>query len=67
VFALAFAYLIWYTSVQRAGSTRTAAWSNMTPVMAMTIAALWLGEALALRQVVGAAVIFAGLFITRRS
>jgi drug/metabolite transporter (DMT)-like permease len=67
VFALAFAYLIWYTSVQRAGSTRTAAWSNMTPVMAMAIAALWLGEALALRQVVGAAVIFAGLFITRRS
>jgi drug/metabolite transporter (DMT)-like permease len=66
VFALAFAYLIWYTSVQRAGSTRTAAWSNMTPVMAMTIAALWLGEALAWRQVVGAAVIFAGLFVTRR-
>ena len=44
VFALALAYLIWYTSVQRAGSTRTAAWSNLTPVVATAIAALWLGE-----------------------
>ena len=67
VFALAFAYLIWYTSVQRAGSTRTAAWSNVTPVVAMGIAALWLGEPIALNQVLGSIAIFAGLFITRRA
>lgn len=66
VFALGLAYLIWYSSVQRVGSTRTAAWSNVTPVMAMSIAALWLGEGLALRQLAGAAVIFAGLVMTRR-
>ena len=67
VFALAFAYLIWYTSVQRAGSTRTAAWSNVTPVVAMLIAAVWLGEAITLNHVVGSAAIFTGLFITRRA
>ena len=66
VFALGLAYLIWYSSVQRVGSTRTAAWSNVTPVMAMSIAALWLGEGLALRQLAGAGVIFAGLVMTRR-
>ena len=67
VFALAFAYLIWYTSVQRAGSTRTAAWSNVTPVVAMGIAAVWLGEPIALNQVLGSLAIFTGLFITRRA
>jgi drug/metabolite transporter (DMT)-like permease len=65
--ALSLAYLIWYTSVQRAGSTRTAAWSNLTPVMAITIAALWLGEPVTFRQIAGSAAIFTGLFITRRA
>jgi drug/metabolite transporter (DMT)-like permease len=67
LFALAFAYLIWYTSVQRAGSTRTAAWSNLTPIAAMAIGALWLGEPVAAYQISGAIAIFTGLVITRRS
>jgi drug/metabolite transporter (DMT)-like permease len=67
VFALALAYLIWYTSVQRAGSTRTAAWSNVTPVIAIVIAAVWLGEPITRSQVMGSLAIFTGLFITRRT
>jgi drug/metabolite transporter (DMT)-like permease len=67
VFALAVSYLIWYTSVQKAGSTRTAAWSNLTPVIATGIAAVWLGEPVSLNQVVGSIVIFAGLIVTRRA
>jgi drug/metabolite transporter (DMT)-like permease len=67
VFALALAYLIWYTSVQRAGSTRTAAWSNVTPVIAIVIAAVWLGEPITRSQVMGSLAIFTGLFITRRA
>lgn len=67
VFALAFAYLIWYTSVQKAGSTRTAAWSNVTPIAAIAIAAVWLGESVTLNQMVGSAAIFTGLMITRRA
>ena len=67
VFALAVAYLIWYTSVQRAGSSRTAVWSNVTPVIATGIAAVWLGEPIAVNQLIGSIAIFTGLFITRRA
>jgi drug/metabolite transporter (DMT)-like permease len=67
VLALSFAYLIWYTSVQKVGTTRTAAWSNVTPVVAIAIAAVWLGEPLTANQLVGSVAIFAGLFITRRA
>jgi drug/metabolite transporter (DMT)-like permease len=67
VFALALSYLIWYTSIQRAGSTRTAAWSNVTPVIATGIAAVWLGEPVSMNQVIGSIAIFIGLFITRRA
>jgi drug/metabolite transporter (DMT)-like permease len=67
VFALAFSYLIWYTSVQRAGSTRTAAWSNLTPIAAMAIGVVWIGEPIEISHVLGSIAIFAGLVITRRS
>lgn len=67
VFALGVAYIIWYTSVQRIGSTRTAVYSNLTPVVAMAVAALWLGEPVALPQIVGAAAILGGIFVTRLS
>jgi drug/metabolite transporter (DMT)-like permease len=67
VFALAVSYLIWYTSVQKAGSTRTAAWSNLTPVIATGIAAVWLGEPIGVNQVIGSIAIFTGLLLTRRA
>lgn len=67
VLAMALASVIWYTSVQRTGSTRTAAWSNLTPVVAMAIAAVWLGETIGWPQIIGAATIVLGLFITRRA
>ncbi|MCX6549751.1 MAG: DMT family transporter [Acidobacteria bacterium] len=43
VLALNVAYLIWYTSVQRIGNIRTSAYSNIIPLVAMTIAAVALG------------------------
>jgi drug/metabolite transporter (DMT)-like permease len=63
--ALAFAYMVWYTAVQRIGSSRTAIYSNLTPIVAMTVATIWLGEPITLLQLVGAATILTGLFITR--
>jgi drug/metabolite transporter (DMT)-like permease len=63
--ALAFAYMIWYTAVQRIGSSRTAVYSNLTPVVAMVVAAVWLDEPIGVRQVLGAATILGGLFVTR--
>lgn len=63
--ALAFAYMVWYTAVQRIGSSRTAIYSNLTPIVAMTVAAVWLGEPITLVQLAGAALILSGLFVTR--
>lgn len=63
--ALALAYMIWYTAVQRIGSARTAIYSNLTPIVAMIVAALWLGEQISRVQMVGAALILSGIAITR--
>lgn len=67
MFCLVFAYVIWYTGVQRLGATRTSAYSNLTPIAAIAVAWLWLGEAVSLVQGVGAAAILGGVFLTRLS
>ena len=63
--ALAFAYMIWYTGVKRMGSSRTAVYSNLTPIVAMLVAAVWLSEPIGAMQLFGAATILGGVFITR--
>ena len=63
--ALAFSYMIWYTAVQRIGSSRTAIYSNLTPIVAMIVAAIWLGEPIGAPQIIGAVTILSGVFITR--
>lgn len=65
LFALAFAYMVWYTAVQRLGSSRTAIYSNLTPIVAMVIAALTLGEPVSRIEVIGALAILSGVFLTR--
>jgi drug/metabolite transporter (DMT)-like permease len=47
------------------GSARTAIYVNLQPVLAVLIGWLWLGEGLGWTQVVGAAVIVAGVLLTR--
>jgi drug/metabolite transporter (DMT)-like permease len=63
--ALAFSYIVWYTAVQKIGSARTAIYSNLTPIVAMIVAAVWLGEAITRTQVVGAVLILSGIALTR--
>ena len=63
--ALAFAYMVWYTAVQRVGSARTAVYSNLTPVVAMIVAAVWLGEAVSGAQMFGAVLIVSGIAVNR--
>lgn len=63
--ALAFAYMIWYTAVQKIGSSRTAIYSNLTPIVAMAVAAVWLGERIVESQILGAALILSGIAVTR--
>jgi len=63
--ALVVAYLIWYRGVARLGSTRTAFYSNFSPVV--TLAAAWplLGEVPTGWQILGAAGIFGSLALIR--
>ena len=60
-------YVVWGTGVQRVGSSRTAIYSNVTPVIAILVAWVVLGDRLALLQWLGAAVVVVGLLLTRRS
>jgi drug/metabolite transporter (DMT)-like permease len=63
--ALVVAYMIWYSAVQTIGGTRTAMYSNVTPIAAMIVAALWIDEPITLRKLVGAAIVVAGLVVTK--
>ena len=64
---LVFAYVVWYTGVQQLGATRTSAYSNLTPMAAIAVGRLWMGEPLTAVQIVGAAAILGGVFLTRLS
>jgi drug/metabolite transporter (DMT)-like permease len=63
--ALNFAYLVWYTSVQRIGNVRTSAYSNFIPLVAMTVAALTLGEPVTWSKAFGAGAVVSGVALTR--
>ncbi|MDR7520083.1 MAG: DMT family transporter [Armatimonadota bacterium] len=65
IFAIVIGYVIWYTSVQTMGSARTAAFSNLIPVVALLAASVLLGEPLGPAQVLGAAVVLAAVWLAR--
>lgn len=65
IFAVVISYVIWYTSVQAVGSARTAAFSNLIPIVAMVAARVMLGEPLGVSQVVGAGVVLLGVWLAR--
>ena len=65
VLALNVSYLIWYTSVQRIGNVRTSAYSNFIPLVAMSVAAVALGETIAGVKLAGAGAILTGVVVTR--
>jgi drug/metabolite transporter (DMT)-like permease len=60
------AYLIWYYSVRQIGNTRTAAYSNLVPVVALGAAWAQLGEVPTAGQVLGTAVIIGGITLAQR-
>jgi len=65
LFALCLAYLIWYAAVQKIGMARTSIYSNLVPISAMSVAALWLGEPLTSQKLAGAALVLGGVALTR--
>lgn len=64
-FAIGLAYLIWYHGVERIGNTRTAIFSNLTPVVALMAGAALLGEVPPPLALVGAALTLGGVMIVR--
>jgi drug/metabolite transporter (DMT)-like permease len=65
VLAMGVAYTIWYSAVREIGSARTSVYSNLIPIVAMLTAVLFLGEPLTARQIGGAALVLAGVALTR--
>lgn len=65
VLAIGLAYILWYRGVQRIGNSRTAAYSNLTPLVALVVAWIWLGEVPRPLQVAGATVVLMGLSLAR--
>jgi drug/metabolite transporter (DMT)-like permease len=63
--SIGLAYLLWYRGVQALGNNRTAVYSNLVPVAALFTAWLWLGEVPAQLQLLGAAIVLAGLTVAR--
>jgi drug/metabolite transporter (DMT)-like permease len=63
--ALNLSYWIWYTGLKRLGGSRTSVYSYLTPIVAMVVAAVWIGEPISGNQMAGAGAILAGLLITR--
>jgi len=65
-FAAAIANVMYYTGISRIGSARTALYSNLTPVIAVAVAWLFLSERLALLQVLGGVLVLTSLYLARR-
>ena len=65
IVSMGIAYLFYYRGLRVLGPTRTAAYSNLQPIIALLVAWPLLGETPTVFQVVGAATIVAGVFMTR--
>jgi len=63
--ALNLSYVLWNTAVQRIGSSKTAIYSNLVPVFAVSSAAIWLGETIDGAKLFGAALIILGVVAAR--
>jgi O-acetylserine/cysteine efflux transporter len=65
IFTGVLGYLIWNIGVRRTGPARTAIYQNLTPVFAAIVSYLLLGEVLSAQQLIGAGMVFAGIYLTR--
>ncbi len=64
-FAIVIAYVVWYASVGVVGGARTAAISNLVPVVTLAAAWGWLGETLSVLQIGGAAAVLLGVWFSQ--
>lgn len=65
IVSLGIAYLFWYRGIKVLGPTRTAAYANLQPVVAILTGWVALGETPTVWQAIGTATIIGGIFLTR--
>lgn len=66
VLAIVFGDCMWIYGVHKLGAARTAIYNNLSPLTAMVMGSLFLGETISAVQLAGAALIIGGLYVTRR-
>jgi drug/metabolite transporter (DMT)-like permease len=66
VVALSLALVLWFFSVRKVGNSQTAVYSNLQPILAIVFAHLLLGEMVTPALLLGAGVVFTGIYFTRR-
>lgn len=64
--AIVLGYILWEIGIQKIGPGKTAIYQNLTPVIATTASYLLLGETLAATQIVGAGMVFLGIYLARK-
>jgi len=63
--SIGLAYIIWYHGVEALGNTRTSAFNNLTPVIALLAAWLTLGERPGPWQLAGSAIVLTGVTLAQ--
>lgn len=63
--ALSFSLVIWFISVKKVGNSQTAIYSNLQPVSAIIFAHFILLEKITSNLIIGALIIFIGIYLTR--
>ena len=64
-FAIVYSYFVWSYAIQTIGVARTAVVGNLTPIVALAAAWVWLGERPGIGQAVSIILIFLGILLVR--
>ncbi|MDR3563962.1 MAG: DMT family transporter [Negativicutes bacterium] len=65
-FGLCIGNLLWVWVLGKMNGTKASMFQNLSPIVSIAAGVLFLGESFGLLQLVGAGIVFAGLYLTRR-
>ena len=66
IFGTCIGNILWYQGVRKMGSVKTSIYANLPPVFGVIVSFIFLGETLALVQILGGFVIIAGVILVSR-
>lgn len=66
IFAICLGNFLWIWAIGKIGSTRTALYNNLSPIFAVATGYFFLAESFGWLQFFGAAIIFSGMYLTRK-